>query len=367
LIVGASARAAAQSAMRAGFAPAAADMFADSDLRALCPAVRIADYPRGLRSAASKLPKSAWIYTGGVENHPRLVDALACDRPLLGNPGHVLRRVRNPWRVRDALKGAGLPFAEVLPPGDSPTTGRWLEKPLHASGGRGIAHFEQNSQRPPAGRYLQELIAGESQSAIFIGARGKAMLLGTTRQLIGADWLAAGPFAYCGSIGPLALNDSQTGSWTRIGERLAEEFQLSGLFGVDAVVAGERITPVEVNPRYTASVEIIERGAGIAALRRHADACRGKALGVAATPNGVFGKAIVFARRTGVADQRMHDRLRRDACPEWPSVADVPAAGERIEAGWPLVTVFAEGDSPPEVEAELLAMSRAVYDSFESP
>jgi hypothetical protein len=44
-IVGASARAAAFSAARAGFEPYAIDHFADRDLAELCPAVRVERYP----------------------------------------------------------------------------------------------------------------------------------------------------------------------------------------------------------------------------------------------------------------------------------------------------------------------------------
>ena len=47
-IVGASVRAAAASAVRAGFSVAAADLFADEDLREIADATRIRDYPDGL-------------------------------------------------------------------------------------------------------------------------------------------------------------------------------------------------------------------------------------------------------------------------------------------------------------------------------
>ena len=99
LIVGASVRAAAFSALRAGFRPLAADKFADTDLTACCPARRVADYPRGLPAAVSAWPPCGWMYTGALENHPALVDRLAASRPLDGNPGPVLRRIRDPFQV----------------------------------------------------------------------------------------------------------------------------------------------------------------------------------------------------------------------------------------------------------------------------
>ena len=47
-IVGSSARAAASSAVRAGFFVRAGDLFADADLAQVAEATRVADYPAGL-------------------------------------------------------------------------------------------------------------------------------------------------------------------------------------------------------------------------------------------------------------------------------------------------------------------------------
>src|SRR5436305_9759061 len=109
VIIGASARAAAYSALRAGFAPLACDLFADVDLKRICAAERVRDYPHGLAPAAAGYPTAPWLYTGGLENHPDLVDEIARDRPLLGVPGEVLRAVRDPFRVAAAMKKHGLP------------------------------------------------------------------------------------------------------------------------------------------------------------------------------------------------------------------------------------------------------------------
>ena len=47
---------------------------------------------------------------------------------------------------------------------------------------------------------------------------------------------------------------------------LADRFELSGLFGVDFILDGDQVWTLEVNPRYTASVEIVERATGIHAI-----------------------------------------------------------------------------------------------------
>src|SRR5919106_1235059 len=112
-IVGASVRAAAASAVRAGFQPLAADLFADADLRRIATATPISPYPEGLLDWLRAVEPSAWMYTGALENHPELVDQMAWIAPLWGNPGDVLERVRSPWKLADVLRREGLLFPET--------------------------------------------------------------------------------------------------------------------------------------------------------------------------------------------------------------------------------------------------------------
>src|SRR5436305_512296 len=128
LLFGASARAAAFSALRAGLRPWCADLFGDTDLRAVCPTLTLAikEYPEGFLRAAAAGPPGPWLYTGGLENRPALVDALARRRPLWGNRGDVLRRVRSPAAVAALLHAAGLPCPEVRTDPAGLSAGRWL-------------------------------------------------------------------------------------------------------------------------------------------------------------------------------------------------------------------------------------------------
>ena len=107
-IVGSSARAAAQSAVRAGFSVCAGDLFADADLCRIGHATRVGPYPAGLADVVGGSQPGAWMYTGALENYPLLVDAMARQRTLWGNPATVLRRVRRPRLVADALSRNGL-------------------------------------------------------------------------------------------------------------------------------------------------------------------------------------------------------------------------------------------------------------------
>jgi len=183
LILGASTRAAAQSAFRAGLAPLCGDQFADADLRAIAPVLEIADYPRGMVGAAAQAPDCPWMYTGGLENHPSLVGQIAAARPLWGNGAEVLERVRNPWEVARVLEEAGLPACRLIPREELPSAyGRWLLKRLRGAGGRGIRVW---SSREPARTkinrdvYFQEYRSGGSCSALFL-ASGEVQQVGAS-------------------------------------------------------------------------------------------------------------------------------------------------------------------------------------------
>ena len=141
-IVGASARAAAHSALRAGFQPVTADLFADADLGAFATATRIAPYPDGLLDWLRAVEPPAWMYTGALENHPDLVDQMAWIAPLWGSPGDVLTRVRSPVELLHALTSNGLLFPETrTSPDGLPLDGTWLVKTYHGASGSGVRDF----------------------------------------------------------------------------------------------------------------------------------------------------------------------------------------------------------------------------------
>src|SRR5262249_32939879 len=126
---------------------------------------------------------------------------------------------------------------------------------------------------------------------------------------------------------------------------------LHGLFGVDCVLREDVPWPVEVNPRYTASVEVLEYATGVMAVDRHRqvfDAQPPPPPPAAALPSCV-GKAILFARAPVrfPEDGPWTPVLRRPGpVEEMPAFADLPHPGERIEAGRPVLTCFAQADSP---------------------
>jgi predicted ATP-grasp superfamily ATP-dependent carboligase len=353
LIFGASTRAAALSALRAGLRPWCADLFADADLQTRCAVQRVSakEYPRQFLNLVDVDIPGSWMYAGGLENWPVLVGRMERRRPLWGNGNKALTLSRSPWVVADLLRHAGLPCPKIRPPDvQVRANGPWLIKPLRGAGGRGIETWDGR----PIGRrraYLQRHVPGDSYAAVYLGVANNTKLLGLTRQLVGKEWTHAAPFRYCGSIGPAPLDALQRQQLERIGMILATGCGLNGLFGVDCILSGQTLWPVEINPRYTASVEVLEYATGLTALAHHRQVFETNAPpAIEREPSAVrtVGKAILFAKADLVfpASGPWSPVLESPgSIEEMPAFADLPEAGQGIRTGQPILTFFTADDS----------------------
>ena len=387
LILGASTRAAAQSALRAGLAPICADLFSDRDLTSCARVLEVADYPRGLVTAAAAAPPAPWMYTGGLENHPRIVEEISKSRPLWGIAADVLRRIRDPWHIADLLVDHGLPACRVWPRERAAPVadGHWMLKPLLGAAGRGIRVWEDRGAEPAMlhePHYFQERRAGVPISALFLAQRRQTTLLGIARQLVGLPEVHAPPFAWCGTITPLVLPVETANTIARIGDVLSQRTGLCGLFGCDFILDDGTPWLTEVNPRYPASTELIERVLEAPLLDWHRRACESfddsgrrfvvpPAAGTATESSavgtskqqraGVFGKIVLYASRDLIAPDCMRFVYRPSRCDNsgefdnsLPYMADIAATGTRIARGQPICTLFARAASESECQEKLI-------------
>ncbi|MCH7687157.1 MAG: ATP-grasp domain-containing protein [Planctomycetes bacterium] len=384
LILGASTRAAAHSAVRAGLQPVCADLFHDEDLTAVSQVLCVERYPSSLPEVAKKVPNCPWMYVGALENHPQIIAEISADRALWGNPDDVIRAVRDPFGVHSVLSRAGFDVPGVLSSTEAPAPdGRWLLKPLNGSAGRGICVWNRaalSSLTLKEACYFQRFKSGTPLSALFLAMPAAAELIGISRQLIGESWLGASAFGYCGSLGPIEPPEGLKRNVQRIGNRLATEFRLRGLFGVDLVFDGERVWPVEINPRYTASVELFELAGEVSLLGWHANACAEfETESVCSTSVAgarfcrpdlqttlrIIGKAILYADQDFITPNLLEFSQTHSPEP-LPLLADIPPAGSEIMSSHPICTVFATAQSEEECYKNLKQNVQHVRDRIGS-
>ena len=321
LIAGVSARAAAFSAARAGLRVAAADRFGDLDLRMICDATTLPDWPRGLWEWTERFPAAVPLLpAGGSENEPELLNAIAGRRPVLSPTGASLARLRDPFWLADCWAAAGIRAPRVRR--NAPPAGfadRWLRKRYRGGGGGGVC-WGSPTFRLQDDEFAQEFIDGRPYGAAFLATANGPHLLGITAALI--DPTPDLPFRYGGSN---STGDELRPLAARFGDCLADAIPLTGLFGIDFLWQPDRpneVVPIEVNPRYTAGMEVLELGTGTSAA---GSAATGVAMRAAGRP-GIFGKKIVYANQRLVVPELELPPLTAIQSGTY-RVADIRAAG----------------------------------------
>jgi predicted ATP-grasp superfamily ATP-dependent carboligase len=372
LLAGVTTRPLALSAVRAGYRVTAIDAFGDLDLRMVAKVILARPDRPGkaygpLQAATAGLGIAAELaaYTSNFENYPAAVACLAAGRRLLGNSPATLARARDPLRLSRVLREHGFasPQCHAQPPREG-VARAWLLKPRRSGGGHGIVPWLKG-QSVPRTMYLQQRIPGAPGSISFAADGTNAIVLGFSRQLVGDRRFGAGSFRYCGNI--LAARGARLFSRQEellkqaaaLAQLLTRRFDLHGLNGLDFMAKNGLPYPIEVNPRYSASMELIERSLGISMFETHVRASMGQLPVPPVLGSALHGKAIVFARQDcAVGDTRSWLNTG------W--LADVPPPSSRIAQGRPICTVFAEAATYGACDRLLARRAAAVYRAVQS-
>ena len=359
------------SCLRAGFVPIVCDFFCDQDTRDIAKVKQIPSYESLLKPGS--LPDCDFVlFTGATEHHRRVVENCLSKSKPIGNPTPNAFGLANPIELFQWAESVGVPMPKTqtsLPRGD----GHWLRKRFKSSGGLGVHNLNlgerefDESSNSAARMFFQEFVDGSAMSAVFCANDGKALLCGCTRQLTGLAVLGASDFKYCGSIGPVDLSSSFANQLLSIASGMVRDFKLSGLFGIDFVFDHETAWMIEVNPRYTASVEVLELHAGQSLIFGRSVEPRKQ--------NLMIGKAIIYWQDErplvwSNADNwtRLCDVFQYEDCIETIEakivIADVPQPDTEIKQGHPVLTVFATGESTEHCESILLQRGGQILDQL---
>ncbi|MBN2243890.1 MAG: ATP-grasp domain-containing protein [Acidobacteria bacterium] len=384
LIAGVSVRAMAQSALRSGYSVIALDAFGDRDLIGAAESYSLrrdfqAVYsPEALLEAGRDMDLDAVAYASNLENHPGIIAGFGERCRVFGNAPDAVASVRNWPDLFGRLGRAGFCVPETVFGWEtSPDPGRcWLLKPLLGGGGHGIRFYSPERKTRPEneGRYaapgfmLQEYVPGRPCSAAFVANGKDCTVLGITEQLIGLRPFGAHGFRYTGTILPLAEMldpDCRTvilEKIRRLAAFLTREYGLAGVNGIDFILRNGQVYLTEVNPRYSASMEVIEIAYGLPVFHLHLRSVLDKEIPgfdlEARLGHGKFyGKGYLFAEKdltVPVTDGWLERGVR-----------DVPRSGETIRRNGPVCTVLAAGPGRRKILADLIlgaeALKKEIY------
>jgi len=369
LLTAVSGRALAASAARGGHSVVVLDLFGDRDTRLAAAACQPVAAPGALRfnrrlllAAAEQLAPAArspgLVYGAGFEGRIPLLQQLAADRRLFGNPASILARVRDPRRFFPLVAALGIRHPEVRfePPADPVG---WLVK---SAGGAGGAQVRRATRRPPGrGRYFQRCMEGESLSVLFLADGRRASVIGFNRQWT-SDARPEMPFLFGGAVGRLVLPPPLIAEIGNRLDALVAATGLLGLNGVDFLRRDAEWLVLEVNPRPTATMELYDPDYPGGLFEAHLQACRGEISPTRTVEGAVRAMANVFTSVTGIVPAEF-------SFPDW--CRDIPQPGTRLSPGDPLCSVHAEAADAAAATALVrhrqAEMERALLDQLAPP
>jgi predicted ATP-grasp superfamily ATP-dependent carboligase len=384
LITGISVRAMTESAVHSGYTVIALDAFGDRDLTELAESYclhrdfRAVYSSEALFKASQKLSFDAVAYTSNLENYPEILECFSDSHSILGNSPKVVASVRNWHDLLENLKNAGFPVPETIFPGKTEPADserRWLLKPILSGGGHGICFYNPQA-RPRSGSrngccapgfMLQEYIPGKPCSASFVANGKDCTILGISEQLVGMQKFGSLGFRYCGNLLPIPETVStDTGMFILdkvrgLAEFLTKDYGLVGLNGIDFILNGDRIYFTEVNPRYTASMEIIEIAYELPMFHLHmqsildgklpefdleAELKRGKS----------YGKSYIYTEKDVTVPDTGGWSVK--------DIHDIPPSGEKIRKGSPVCTILAGRSTAEETLSEMIRRAQELKEEL---
>lgn len=354
-----------ENAFRHGRTPAAIDAFNDWDAAGFAHLLGIDGQCTGGRECLERwsLAEGPIIFCSPIECFPEaLLNAVAAGRKVFNAPHRAIVACRDLTFLRGVC-GDGILLPDTIET-SGPARAGWIIKNPRSAGGTGI---RPDDGAPRGSEYRQEFITGEAIGAVFYSGGGKTVLAGVTAA-------ANHGFLYGGGVYPAPLTEEGHTAMERFGSRAARDAGLTGWWGADFIASGAGFFLLEINPRFTAGMELIARARGLDLIGgqtaatddfchspRNADTVPSAEqwLGAAADNKSedVWGNMVVYAK---------NDVVFKDP-KKWFALGarDIPPEGRIIKAGAPALTLYARATSAAECRARLESLCGKFYGEFE--
>jgi predicted ATP-grasp superfamily ATP-dependent carboligase len=189
-----------------------------------------------------------FIYGSLFDAKPALLAWVAEQVNVLGNLPQTLQFSRS-FDFFAMLDGLGIRHPEVLlnKPNDATT---WLAKRVNSTGGGHVKPAEMGLKSD----YFQRKIDGEPVSLLFLADGKTANVVGFNQQLLApTDDM---PYRFAGAVGNFELPIAVQEEFIDAAKRLTVALGLRGLNSLDAVLDGDRLWILELNPRLSATFQL---------------------------------------------------------------------------------------------------------------
>ena len=187
--------------------------------------------------------------------------------PLYANSLSVFKYSENPVLFFETLKILKVPFPQVnLSANSFESLGPdWMLKDLGSSGGLGIK--KQSGRKSKISEYFQKQLSGTVVSLSFFADGQNVIPLGYSKPV--ATKQSNLPFVFYGLDGPIELDDSVDQEALKISKLIVHKFKLRGFNGIDFLVSDKSVYFLDLNPRITASFEILQESHSFCFFEKH--------------------------------------------------------------------------------------------------
>jgi len=345
LVAGFATRHVAASASRAGYAVYAVDRFCDADLffyvQDAETYLECAELSRIVTSVCKKWNIDAILVTSGAES--LVVDTV----PVLGSHAECAAKFCDKQQIQFFFEMHGIPAPkqiDLMFPVSFVPGKQYLLKPCSGAGGwRNKAVANQNDvdewietfQEP---YLLQEYVSGIPASVCCVTTGMEARAIAVNMQIMRDD--PEVPFGFSGSCTPFV--DPCTELMIQLAEKAALASGCIGIIGIDFIV-GDEIWAIEINPRFQATLETVERATGVNLVQAHIDACNGIiSASIPRTPqyHQTSIRRILFAETNFVWPSHFTEMNPLDDLTRF---SDIPHPGTAFEPGHAVISVYGTG------------------------
>jgi len=385
----------ANSAKRAGYQVYAVDFFGDQDLKHVCwksqSIIRqrpgktcgrlSSDFnPEALLQLTKGLLRRSKVdfalLSSGLDDFPQVLFELNDIIPILGNSPDTIKRVRDKTKFFGELKRLQIRHPKTTIAENFEEARKKSKdvgypvvvKPLTSVGGASIRKVQNLHGLKRAFRHthlfhgkilIQEHIYGTPASVSLISSRRGTVVLTVNEQLLGMRELGQQePYGYCGNTVPLLADEPVISECRGMAEKIASHFSLVGSNGLDLVISEEGAPyAIEVNPRFQATLECVERVLGMNIVNAHVKACAEEVLPTIITNSSACCvRLILFApRRSIVPDLSTLVEVR-----------DIPLPRVVVERSEPICSLVVEGADRDSSLKEAKKIAGLIFRSLQS-
>ncbi len=356
LLLGHHVRFLAQAAARAGFDVWAADCFGDEDTRAA--ASRWHRLPEISSLTATSLHTVLTDLSGGepchlicgsgVELFYPLLARLPAQMHLPGNSIKTIAQIKTPLRFFSMLSRLGIAFPE--------TCFHYPEEPndflCKSATGMGGDHIRPARIGPfDVDVYYQKVQCGQSGSVLFLAHGPRVHLLSVNRQYLSP--VPDRPYRLGHIVSPWLISHEHWQQLYAMIVAISRETDLRGINSLDFMLVDGDIVVLEVNPRLSASAELLPSQEHV--FEWHMAACYGALPDTPCSVNQNKKMLRVLHYVYAPYDLVVPDNM------QWPAACrDIPASGSLVIRHQPLCTLIVSAKSVTEQGKQVAQLTKSI-------